>query len=81
MMNYLSEKKGFLRLPQVLELIPVCKSTWWEGIADGRFPEGIKISTRVTAWKAEDIFKLIEQLGAQDKISNGIEVLNGHGNL
>ena len=34
---------GFLRLPQNLRqsipvLIPISKSTWWEGIKTGRFP-------------------------------------------
>lgn len=50
----------FLRLPEVLELIPVSKSTWWAGIKSGRFPEGIKLMPRVTVWRAEDIRELIE---------------------
>ena len=53
---------GFLRLPQVLELIPVSKSTWWSGVADGRFPAAVKLSPRTTAWKASDIYQLIENL-------------------
>ena len=24
-------EESFRRLPQVLELIPVCKSAWWQG--------------------------------------------------
>jgi len=49
---------GFLRLSTVLQLIPVGKSTWWEGIKNGRFPAPVKIGG-VTAWRAEDIHKLI----------------------
>jgi len=30
-------ERVFLRLPQVLERIPVSKSTWWSGIREGRF--------------------------------------------
>ena len=28
---------GFLRLPQVLAIIPISKSVWWEGCKTGRF--------------------------------------------
>ena len=33
----------FLRLPQVLELIPISKSAWWQGCKEGRFPKPIKL--------------------------------------
>lgn len=52
---------GFIRLPQVLEFIPVSKSTWWDGIKTGRFPKPVKLSERVTAWRAEDIHALIQR--------------------
>lgn len=52
-------KTGFLRLPEVLALIPVSKSTWWAGIKDGRFPAPVKLGPRTTAWRAEDIRALI----------------------
>lgn len=56
---------GFLRLPQVLKLIPVCRATWWAGCKTGRFPKPIKIGPRITAWKAADIAALVERLGSQ----------------
>jgi prophage regulatory protein len=52
---------GFLRLPAVLYFFPVSKSTWWAGIKTGKYPAGVKLSERVTAWKAEDIRALIQQ--------------------
>ncbi len=55
-------EKGFIRLPKVLQLIPVGKSTWWAGIKSGRFPQGVKITPRTTAWRVEDISKLLETL-------------------
>ncbi len=54
--------QGFLRLPQVLQLIPVSKSTWWSGINQGIYPAGIKISRNITAWYSKDILSLVEQL-------------------
>lgn len=52
--------KGLLRLPQVLQLIPVSASTWWAGCREGRFPKPLHISKRVTVWKASDIQRLID---------------------
>ena len=54
---------GFLRLAQVLEVIPVGKSSWWAGVKSGRYPKAVKLSPRCTAWKAEDIQELIRNLG------------------
>jgi prophage regulatory protein len=64
---------GFLRLPQIIgnpkaeppipAVIPVCKSTWWAGVKSGRYPAPVKLSARVTAWRASDIRALIDGSG------------------
>lgn len=56
---------GFLRLPKVLSLIPVGRSTWWAGVKTGLYPAPVKLGARMTAWRAEDIAALIAALGAQ----------------
>ena len=56
---------GFLRLPQVLKIIPVCRATWWNGCKSGRFPKPVKLGPRTTAWKAADIADLVERLSAE----------------
>jgi predicted DNA-binding transcriptional regulator AlpA len=56
---------GFLRLPQVLSVIPLGKTSWWEGVKEGRFPKPVKLSPRCTAWRAEDIRNLIKSLSDQ----------------
>lgn len=53
-------KAGYVRLSEVLQVFPVSKSTWWAGIKIGRFPKGIKLAPRITAWKVEDIRALLE---------------------
>ena len=55
----------FLRLPQVLELIPISKSAWWQGCKEGRFPKPIKQGPRTSAWRSSDIAALVEQLSQQ----------------
>lgn len=54
---------GFVRLPQVLNVIPISKSSWWLGVKTGKYPEPIKLGRKISAWKVEDITKLIEKLG------------------
>lgn len=49
---------GFVRLPQILAVFPIGKSTWWAGVRSGRFPQPVRPSPfgeRVTVWKVEDI--------------------------
>lgn len=46
---------GFLRQPQVLAFVPISKSTLWRRIQARTFPEPVKLSTRITVWRAEDI--------------------------
>lgn len=52
---------GFLRLRQILRIIPISKSTWWAGVKSGRYPKPIKLGERMTAWRVEDIRNLINQ--------------------
>jgi predicted DNA-binding transcriptional regulator AlpA len=54
---------GFVRLASILAPagpIPVSKSTWWAGVRSGRFPRPVKLGPRITAWRVEDIRRLIE---------------------
>lgn len=62
-------EEGLVRLKQIIgdpkanppipPVIPVSRSTWWQGVKDGRFPKPVKLSTRCTAWRVEDIRALI----------------------
>lgn len=57
--QYILPETGFVRLPQVLNVFPVSKSTWWAGVKDGRFPQSVKLGPKITAWRVEDIRALI----------------------
>ena len=69
---------GYLRLPQIIgnaraeppipAVIPVGKSTWWQGVKDGRFPKPVKLGPRTTAWRVEDIRALIERLTTEQTV-------------
>lgn len=57
---------AYLRLPQVLRLIPVSKATWWNGCRTGRFPKPYKIGVRTTAWRVKDIIQCLESFSPSD---------------
>ena len=63
---------GFLRLNQIIgnlkaippipAIIPVSKSTWWEGVKSGRYPQPVRtLGLRITAWRVEDIRTLVSK--------------------
>ncbi|WP_394027669.1 helix-turn-helix transcriptional regulator [Desulfovibrio falkowii] len=54
---------GFMRLSQVLKIIPIAKTAWYAGLKEGRFPQPIKLGPRARAYRVEDITALIERLG------------------
>lgn len=44
--------------PPVPAIIPVSRSTWWDGVKMGRFPAPIKLGPRITAWRESEIQEL-----------------------
>ena len=55
---------GFLRQMQVLQFVPISKSTLWRRVEAKTFPLPVKLSPRVTVWRAEDIRRWITEQGA-----------------
>jgi len=56
---------GFVRERQILRVFPVGRSTWWNGVRDGKYPQPVKLSDRITAWRVSDIRALIEATSRQ----------------
>ncbi|MHB8769513.1 MAG: helix-turn-helix transcriptional regulator [Syntrophales bacterium] len=48
--------------PPIPAIIPVSRSTWYNGVKDGRFPQPVRLSTRCTAWRVEDIRALVSSM-------------------
>jgi predicted DNA-binding transcriptional regulator AlpA len=63
---------GYVRLRQIIgdskadppvpAVIPVSKSTWWAGVKSGRFPRPVKLGSRITAWRVDDIRALCDRI-------------------
>lgn len=73
---------GFLRLSQILGspkadppiygLLPISRSSWFEGQRIGRFPKPVRIfGPRIALYRVEDIRKLIETGSAQSDVDGG----------
>jgi hypothetical protein len=68
-------KAGLARLEQIIgdpkadppirPVIPVSKSTWWEGVRSGRFPPPVRVNKGISAWRWDDIRRLLESLAPQ----------------
>lgn len=66
---------GYLRLYQIIgnkkanppipPIIPISRSSWLAGVKTGRYPAPIKLSSRTTAWRVEDIRSFIQNVGNQ----------------
>lgn len=53
--------------PPIRPVVPVSKSTWWSGVRSGRFPPAIKVTKGVSAWRWEDIHRLLESLRSEEE--------------
>lgn len=67
-------RTGLVRLSQILAPagpIPVSKSTWWQGVKDGRFPKPQKLGPRTTVWRVQEIRALYEVQDEGEDLANG----------
>lgn len=52
---------GFMRLREVLKLIPISKTRWRTGMKRGQFPQPVKLG-RLAFYRCEDIRVLIKRI-------------------
>ncbi len=67
-----SEIPRFLRLKQIIgdpkaeppiqPILPISKSSWWDGVKSGRFPKAVKIGVNTTVWREDEIRSLVDEL-------------------
>ena len=52
-------------IPAKPGLIPVSRTTWLDGVREGRYPQPTRaLGRRITAWSASDIYEFIEKMKA-----------------
>ena len=66
----MNKNKKLFKLEEVLQHVPVSRSTWLRGVKSGLYPEPIKVSVKLIFWRAADIEKLLDGFLRREK-SNG----------
>ena len=61
--------EGYVRIRQIIgdpkakppipAIVPIGRSSWWKGVALGKYPPAVKLAPRTTAWCVEDIRTLL----------------------
>lgn len=58
--------EGLVRIKTILQIYPVSRATWFNGVKSGRFPKPVKLGIRIRAWRVEDIRALIAKGNVDD---------------
>lgn len=69
------DPQSLLRIKQILGdrkagtpgLVPISASQWWRLVSEGKIERPIKLSPRVSVWRASYIATLADKLGAGGK--------------
>jgi len=53
--------KRFIRIKEVIATTGLSRSSIYQFISEGKFPEQIKLGSRAVAWNSDDISKWIDE--------------------
>lgn len=56
-------KTGFIRIAGLIPIVSFSAATIWRRVHAGTFPQPVKLSERVTAWRVEDIRTWLDAQG------------------
>lgn len=61
------EDIGFLKLKEVLKIIPVSRSSWYAGIEAGLYPKPLKLLMgHASGWSIKSIKELVKRIEEQE---------------
>ncbi len=53
-----------LSIPPKPPILPISRSTFLNGVKNGRYPKPIRIAQRVVVWRKKDILNFINGMGS-----------------
>lgn len=56
-------RHAFVRVKLLLQLLPFSEATLWRKVAKGDFPKPVKLSERITGWRAEEVRAWLTEKG------------------
>lgn len=61
--NTPTQNLAYLRVNQIVRpngILPIARSTWWAGVASGRYPKPVKLGPGITCWPTRLVLELAE---------------------
>ena len=65
-LSSLNIRDSYLRLPQVLSIVPIGRSTLWLWVKEGRFPKPKKLGPAITVWHASQVAAWMDAVGGDE---------------
>lgn len=57
--------EGFVRLPSVLAVLGISKTSFLDGVKTGKYPAGKLLSPRCRVWPVQEIRALLSQIAGE----------------
>lgn len=54
---------GYIRQAGLLKVLPISSATLWRWVSKGTFPKPVKLSSRVTAWRFDEVRSWLQENG------------------
>ena len=61
-MPSINKQRTLLRLKDVLALYPISRTSWYDGVKLGMYPQPLRLGKKTVAWSAQDIETAINLL-------------------
>ncbi len=62
MQNKQPQQRSYMRLHDILKLLPISKRSWYRGVRLGYYPQPRYIGPQAKAWKTSEILELIAEI-------------------
>jgi len=59
--------EGFVRLVTILAVLQISKSSFLNGVKDGRYPPGRLLSPRTRVWHVDEVRSMIDAIKGESK--------------
>jgi prophage regulatory protein len=54
--------EGFVRLPSILAVLQISKSSFMNGVKEGRYPAGQLLTPRTRVWDVKEVRSMLETI-------------------
>lgn len=62
--SYILPPQGLSRAKDILPLLPFKRASLWKFVKDGTFPQPVRVTGGITAWRNKDVIEWLEAQSA-----------------